>query len=449
MSVLRRSILFLFRKHKHSITLFLLMLVMLLFAIISIVLFQTTEHTRETLRASLGGYIRINYVTIDKKSNPIDQTLVCQLSKVDGIAEGNGISTYYLYVPDLNFSIGSDKGTPFEHVPRFIANDRTELNENFYYRSFVLVDGRHIQPSDQNCAVISDVLAQKNHLTVGSTFAAERNKYVDADLGDQSVSYLYEVVGIFTVKEPVSTNALSQTRDYAENFIFTDHIVPSTFRTSLTGIYYYSDGALFTLHDPEKLDAISTAFQETESVDWSQYTIQINDAAYQQAASVLHVMRTISLFTLIITIVFSFLFLSLNISLWIKKRKHEIGILFSLGLSKAKIWLQLQFETMLIMLLALLLAVALSRPFLVLTNRFIIHPVSQSYQSSEQNFDPTKTVELTAAPPPYEMEPVESVSSGELIALATGSVIIVVFSVTFSFLPVLLLHPRRILSQVD
>lgn len=433
------------------------MIVMLLLSLVGLVLRDACVSSAADLRAALGGYIRVEYATTEKQQNPINETLVSQVLQMDGVAEANGISHYFLYAEDLILTPGSHAGTPVGQIPRMIGNDNSALNENFLYNSFEVVQGRHIAPGDQGCAVISDVLAQNNGLALGDTFTVYVNEYTDTRMGEQSIPFSFEVVGIFTIREAWDTSSLMAERDLPQNFIYTDMASAHAAGAAADADYvpYYRNGVLFTLDDPALLPEISQNMQKLPGIDWSKYTVSINDKAYSDSAASLSYLERMCVFLVIITLGMCTALLVLTLSLWVRERRHEIGALLSFGLTKASIWKQLLIETVLLACAALLVAFILANPIVHLISGTAFDAAATHVaRSQEEQIDPVQELTFTVNPvadAPAQTPDADAVylKAGTGVTLIVCTIAIVVVAVTWSAVPVFRYKPREILSSAE
>jgi ABC-type antimicrobial peptide transport system permease subunit len=261
----------------------------------------------------------------------------------------------------LNLTPGrfTTQGDQKAHMARFLANTDSSLHEYFYLRSFTLTEGRHITPDDRFAAVVSNVLALTNSLSVGDTFSAS---YVpDAlpdDIGDKQTQFDFTVVGIYEIASPQTDDINRAECDIQENFIFTDTASFRAMYENLSGSTstVYSSGVTFFVEDPREMGALVAHLADIPGYDWDGFKIIQNNKAYNDSAVPLERMSGLILTFLVIIGVVSVVMLSLGLVMWMKDRKYEIGILMSVGIRKAGIITQHIVENLFIAVVAFLLA---------------------------------------------------------------------------------------------
>lgn len=242
--------------------------------------------------------------------------------------------------------------------------NKSELSMYFRTNAFGLKEGRHIREDDQNKAIISDALAERNDLHLGDTIHADMNEYT-ISLGDKDTIYWekdLEIIGIFHVNTYQIVSGYTAEPDIAENFIFTDlNVMQEAKKAYFSVINYNKEPSFYKVtffaDSPEKLLIVMKEAKEIKGIQWQYFYMEPDDTMYQSALKPLQNIRmiTIVLFSVTVIVALSLLFLMLRI--WIGGRQKEIGILYSLGETKRKITIQFMSENLLILCIALLFAI--------------------------------------------------------------------------------------------
>ena len=339
MTTSKRAWLYVRRNPKRTFLLFLLFTVLMTISLFGFVLHTASRDAARELRGTIGGYFTIH--TGSSGETKTTEALLQQIRSLDGIDRYNGLDTYYMYAAGLDLIPGSYSGTGLvgESMPKLIGCTDTSMHEKFIASSFQLEDGRHVTAEDEGKAVISEKIAMRNGLKIGDriiTSAVEGVRdWPPHALGAQAE---YEIVGIYSMMryEPVSPG--TPECDIPENTIFTDistakRLYGIKFPDRTPDAYYYTSGLMLFPEDPAEMSKIVADLKQQTFADWDDLVISENSAAYEQAATPIHKIGTISLILLLVILVISIGILSLTLLMWTRERMTEIGILISLGLS--------------------------------------------------------------------------------------------------------------------
>lgn len=458
MSIFKRAWTYISRTRKKTASLCAMMCVMLLLSLVGIMLRGVCMDASQNLKEVLGGYVRLTYsASNDREESVLDEALAQQIAALDGVADYSGISTYYLSTPDVQLVAGSFAGQPQGQVPRFVGCDKSALHENFIYNSFEVIEGRHIESADRHCAVVSDVFANLNGLTVGDRFEACLDSVITQDENAPEKVYSLEIVGIYTIHEGWEITPMTPERDIAENFIFTDMQTADEVLLAEHGVEktFYRQGVIFTLNDAERLPEIAQSMQNMDGIDWENFELVVNDKAYQDSAASLQMLEKLSLLLVIITFSLSGILLALVLTLWIRERRHEIGILMSLGISKVSIWKQFLLETAIIALAAMVVAMTLSVPCSrMLSEKAFDAAETMAQSQAEEVRDPMADVMEKLNPTAEAAVDVVQKDDVHLTFAACITIVlctagIITISVTLSAVPMFRMKPKEILSGVN
>lgn len=358
----QRAFLYVTRKTGKSILLLLTLFVIMGLFLSGLSIRLASEHAAAQLRESLGGYFRIapDYQKTEVV-NQIDQELVERIMELSDMEAVNAMDVCCADASDFSLNPGmfSAKNDEKANMTRILGNTDSHWNEYFYLEMFELTEGEHIAESDAGKALISDELAQSNHLSIGDHFTVSTSG-ADIRNGALEKTYDLEIVGLFSVKQP-SSSVESQLPecDIPSNFIFTDL---STTQQMMQDMQpgkkqVYSDGAAFFVKDPGKLEKIILTMEEDKIIDRDLTKLTVNNAAYQRSMEPLRRLSSMSLIMLALIAGIGAILLTLILTLWERDRIHETGILMSFGIRKRNIWWQRLMECASIFIIALFISV--------------------------------------------------------------------------------------------
>lgn len=245
--------------------------------------------------------------------------------------------------------------------------NKSELSTYFRTNAFEVKEGRHIQEGDQNKAIISDALAERNNLHLGDTIQADINDYT-VSLGDKDRIYWekdLEIIGIFHVNTYQIISDYMAEQDIAENFIFTDlNVMQDAKKEYFSVINYNKEPSFykvtFFVNDPENLQKAMKEAKQIEEIQWQYFYMEPDDTMYQSALKPLQNIRIITMVLSGVTMVVSLILLFLMLRIWIGGRQKEIGILYSLGETKGRITVQFMSENLLILCMALIFSILIA-----------------------------------------------------------------------------------------
>lgn len=258
--------------------------------------------------------------------------------------------------PSTSDTSDSDAGMARRQMPANFSfpitflgtTDSSKINSS----AITITQGKNVEQTDAIAAVISDAMAEKNSLKVGSTFTAY----------DQKIT----VAGIFTTDTEMAKNTVVM---------------------SLASLQKLSDqtdtvsGATVTV---DSLDNLETA---TAAVKKVLPDADITSAADQaeQTTEPLQNVATIALYSLIGSLIAGAVIILLTMMMIVRERRHEIGVLKAIGSSNGKTMLQFMTEsvtlTLLGLVVGLLVTLVAASP---ITNALVSNSESSSNTTSRQ-----------------------------------------------------------------
>ncbi len=355
MGIIKRAFLYVIRKKGKSILLFFVLLIMATFVLTGISIEKAAEQEQKNLRQTMEGTFELSPVFAE--SNPYFKMISdgeggnelyteCPLTRemIDLILATDGITscdadTQTNVQPNLEIFKGNVplKGELNDSVyARTVYS--TESNSFFISETFRLIEGKHISDSDENSAVISKDLAEKNALKIGDSFILNKDGAVDV-----------KVIGIFEILKPDSSFENIATYAKAENQIFIDYnTLQRLFPNTSVGFM----SAKFSVNDPAILEKIAEKVKTESGIDWRAFELSTDNNEYKEAAAPLENLQTLVTLIIFVTVLVSAIILALILTMWGRTRIHETGVFLSLGIKKINIIGQYLTEVLMIAVVA-------------------------------------------------------------------------------------------------
>lgn len=363
----KRALLYITRKKSRSIILFFIMWVCVLSILIAGTVWNQTSFAVGQLKEKLSGYFTIMpNREVENASEQLTDEFCREIMKEENIFAYNGNDVYYMNVPDLVLTSGMFSGQGAEdeaQVTRFISCTNSFYSEQFYTGEIELIEGEHLQGEDEGKALVSETLAKENHLQIGDTFTSrvtEGNQGLnDAALGE---CFEHQVKGIYRTNMSNDTSGndgLNAERNIPDNFIFVDAKTDHKVMTKLRGeeVDWYRYGVNFFVQDSADFEPTLKKIVEDISLPSESYRIEQNNGKYEQSAQPLEKLTRIMAVFIISVLMLSSLILYLILAMWMKDRRREIGVYLEVGIEKKSIFMQLLIESAWIYLFAFGLAV--------------------------------------------------------------------------------------------
>lgn len=226
MNFMNRAWLYIIRKKGKSILLFVILLVMATFVLTALALGNASQSAQRDLRKSLGGtflvgfdyteknpYLKVENVdggTLIYSTQQISPELVEQIRGIDGVDGCSATVESLAVFPAMKLFAGNIPiEEEFRKSSKILGTWKSEELTRFTSGQLTLIEGRHIEPDDQNKGMISKDLAEKNGLSIGDVIHTDKN--VDI-----------EIVGLFSPKEIEGINDQVTTYDKIQNLVITD-----------------------------------------------------------------------------------------------------------------------------------------------------------------------------------------------------------------------------------
>ena len=380
----KRALLYLRRRKKVSIALFLLLVLLFVEGLLGIILIGSLQDAQTALRRTFAGsfYVSTNWGLVGTQPESVsgfeflNDEMAERIGDFEGITAVNATAYGYLASDELTLIPGSHarnlKETDptdesyknkvyFTKSPSYSFNSYSELAPEFRMGQYTLVKGRHIMPEDTHVAIISDELAEKNGLDVGDSYYVYDYDVTGAFPNYNGIGFDLTIVGIYHVEAQQKTTKFTNESDIAANKVFADTHTNVELKQRANDYVYYPF-VYFFVDDPARIDEIMAAEQERDDIPWEYYLIEADESEYASVAEPLRSMHTtiVVIACVIGTGILILLYLVLRISL--QNRRQEVRLYRCLGYSKRNILGQLAIEGLLLAALAFIPAAALAPP---------------------------------------------------------------------------------------
>ena len=405
MNALQRAIKYISRKKVRSIVLFLILIALAISFVACLTIRNSANTAAQKIKEEFGAsftiavnpqktaYEKVTLKDGSTRMKPTVQTFSPEMVKsflqIDGVinyrSDFTSIGAYF----DLEVIPGfyehllsnpeemTQKPTAYDQRDYYVRGHyldiycvlNSETQEYFDSGAFELIEGRHINMSDNSKSrlpvLISNTLAERNGLKVGDSIVGENRANIIAvgHPDDVLAQHTFEIVGIYKINFKDEPSIYTVENEIAENFLFsgfvTDNIIRSVNGKALgqetdPNLHGISKLTLFVA-SPEILGQVMDKVTATDIVDWDYFNIYEDDTMYQDRVKPLQSMIMLTTGLLVVFILAGLIILSLLVTMWTKSRKHEIAVYLSVGLSKRNILWQLMIEIILLALVALIL----------------------------------------------------------------------------------------------
>jgi len=261
------------------------------------------------------------------------------------------------------------------HSTRVYACRNGNCHKNFRTGALAITEGRNLETEDHFKAVVSDWLAEKNHLSVGDTIVLETKEgnynFTEKPLKRLGEPVTVEIAGLFhpNFSQPSSDMTLEEC--YVENIIYVDEETFFKLQDNLKEHARYQDIAEsyeehheveFLVKDPAQIDSIMQQIRDRDDIDLENIELETDSSAYEASAGPYRGIRIFSMALLALGLCGMGVILYLLIHLWMQGRRHEVGIYRSVGMKKREILGQMLTECFAVSFAALALAFLLAGP---------------------------------------------------------------------------------------
>ena len=449
----KRAGLYLLRKKRKAISIFLLIMVISTFLISCFSLLTASEKLASDIRGALGAafYLRASTgivsdengeMTVTENHIRITDNEIKRIENCGNIAYHNPINYGYAKGEQLTF-IHGEKHTEDNNMGAVTALHYSALETDFVDEALALAAGRHITKADTNAILISSEVAAVNGLSVGdkivlssSELGEADGEYIDVWSGERKETVV-TIVGIYDILEADAN--VTATAGRQENRIYASIDVLTQLAASEPSVYTGEVG--FYVTDPKTLDEIVSKVQQIEEIDWKTHFIRTNDFQYSKISNSLTSSGNLIKILLACVSIVSAAILTLILTLRIRGRIPEAGILLGAGIPKAEIIKQFLLEVLSVAATAFLFSYAAS--------------FGISHNLGNHLFADFQPNLINAAALQNKMSDAVSIDSyltlgiGKTLLIYGCQLIVVVLSVLLSTASILKLKPREILTKMS
>ena len=400
----QRAFLYLFRKRTKTALLFLILLLvnsMILGTVMILHAAQTTQISIEKKSKAKA----VCEITQDR--DRISSQDIFAVKQLPHITFLNRQAESPAYLSDFLPITASDSQKPENSQIHVTAYDDLEKDGPFATQNYRLTDGTLIQPQSDSSAVIHEIFATVNGISIGDQIHLEN---------EHGKTITVTVCGLFLSGNEHQQDNTLDSLYRIENQIFIDTKSYTTLFNSdqFNQLIVYTD-------QPGQTEALAEKLQELFG---EKAEVTSSDALYQQMKAPLEQIIRITKLMMTFTLLSGTVIVSLILCMWMRSRQREMAVLISLGESKGAIFLQTFLESVMIFLLAAVGACCLGT---------LSANVVQAILSVSE-------LALVMTP---------SLQMKEIVVLfATGSLVILT-AVLLSLVPVLTTNPKDILSRME
>lgn len=400
----QRAFLYLFRKRTKTALLFLILLLvnsMILGTVMILHAAQTTQISIEKKSKAKA----VCEITQDR--DRISSQDIFAVKQLPHITFLNRQAESPAYLSDFLPITASDSQKPENSQIHVTAYDDLEKDGPFATQNYRLTDGTLIQPQSDSSAVIHEIFATVNGISIGDQIHLEN---------EHGKTITVTVCGLFLSGNEHQQDNTLDSLYRIENQIFIDTKSYTTLFNSdqFNQLIVYTD-------QPGQTEALAEKLQELfgEKVE-----VTSSDALYQQMKAPLEQIIRITKLMMTFTLLSGTVIVSLILCMWMRSRQREMAVLISLGESKGTIFLQTFLESVMIFLLA-----AIGSCCLGTLSANVLQTI------------------LSASEPTLVMTP--SLQTKEIATLFAAGSLVILTAVLLSPVPVLTTNPKDILSRME
>ena len=444
--MLNRALLYLRRKNKRTVLLFILLFFISFSLFIGLSVWSSIEGVTKEVQRQLGTsfIVTLPHVAPDNSEyyKPIpthdgnmlkiycgpmvDQDFVQQVMQLDGITAYNGELEEWVCADNiklipgmgeasyqatlsrpeqLEYALELEKkgeigGLSYEESSRkttmLYGNTDSSLYDKFRTGAFELVQGRHITADDRQKTLISEELAENNQLEIGDTVQISVRGHHVMDYKEPAKilgQIELEVVGMFHVNGYQPTGDMVHEENMTYNWLLTDidtvqkmaEIQVQNFYVDFVNALCYKNLTFF-VDEPERLDEIIDQVRRAGIAGTDIFQISKDDTMYKSTVEPLKSIRNVVTGLTMAIIAGCVIVLLIVFTMWVRSRRQETAVYLSLGIGKAKILGQFMLEAVIVAAVALAVALPVSVPVSnAVGNRMLAHTLAEA-QPEEKSY---------------------------------------------------------------
>ena len=427
----RRALIYLKKKYKRSVLLFLLLFVISFSLAVGITVWNSIGAVTKEVQRQLGTsfnfrlpsavtnneYFYEDVVDVDGNPQKLyvgpklnEETIAQILAEVPGISEYNAEIDEYVYLDDAQMilgigSLGAEHTDPvlnewlrlYDHVTILYGNSSAKMYSYFRMGLFSLVDGRYVEADDQYKIMVSDEFLKQNDLHIGDSISLSLRAGMSGICENvyemRGEPLKVEIIGVFHFNGYYPMMEWTSEQDLAYNWLLSDIATVDYFK-QINNVLLYGGkeqdlryrNVTFFVDDPAQLDSIMDDVENIESFDTTYYEISVDDTMYKSTVEPLKSIRNIIAGVVGVIVAGCFIVLCVVFTMWVRSRRQEIAIYLSLGISKFKIIGQFVLEASIVALAALVLTFATCQQVPDLIGNSMLASTIEAAQPEEKEY---------------------------------------------------------------
>lgn len=453
MNFIQRALVYISRRKGKAVNLFILVFIVAVFLISCFGVLKASKRLSRDIRTSLGAafYIRANTevkmnengeTEVKENDVHITEDEIDEIMHIGEINYCNPINYGFVKSDALQFVRG-DKHTDENNMGKVTGLRFSALASDFIDETAILLEGTHITETDRGKILISEQLANVNHLSVGDKVILTHARLGEVDgeyIDEIPVKTAYtqvEISGIYELK--VEDVAIKPTAGVADNRIYASLDVLNELNESEAGIY--TGEVDFYITDPDKLESVIRNVQLLQSIDWSTHFIRTNDFQYSKIVNQLSSLVNLVKILLVLVSVVSTALLILLLIMRMRSRMQEAGILLSVGVTKTNVIAGFMCEILSVAIFALILSYIVSFGVTDFLDNILFGKLQPDLLNKE-----TITVGIQNS---LKSDNRLKLSVTEILLIYFWQIIVIVTSTFVSSITIMRLKPREILSKMS
>ncbi len=356
--MLKNSILYVTRKKFKTIIIFLIILLMTTFSLISVGIREAVD---KEAKETYGNITNSFSMEINRRVNPgtprgggnikgkdiekikENKDIVGYVKRINSV--GDLVDKEIIETKQTLANMSENRKKYFNKTVMITGVNESKKETKFVSGSYKLVEGKNITNEDKNVAIIHKDLAKKNNLKVGDKIEIKSNIY-DADNEKQADEKVeLEIIGLF---DGHNKSAVTAAQELYENTIITDVAPAAKLYGETEESAKYQD-ATFFVQGSKDINEVIKQIKKLD-IDFNSYSLIKSTSNFPALQKSINEIYNISKKIYVFSLTFAGIIVTLLLFLWISSRKNEIGILLSIGKKKIEIFGQFLAEMVLIAL---------------------------------------------------------------------------------------------------
>ncbi len=354
----KNSILYVTRKKFKTIIIFLIILLMTTFSLISVGIREAVD---KEAKETYGNITNSFSMEINRRVNPgtprgggnikgkdiekikENKDIVGYVKRINSV--GDLVDKEIIETKQTLANMSENRKKYFNRTVMITGVNDSKKETKFVSGSYKLVEGKNITNEDKNVAIIHKDLAKKNNLKVGDKIEIKSNIY-DADNEKQANEKVeLEIIGLF---DGHNKSGVTAAQELYENTIITDVAPAAKLYGETEESAKYQD-ATFFVQGSKDINEVIKQIKKLD-IDFNSYSLIKSTSNFPALQKSINEIYNISKKIYVFSLTFAGIIVTLLLFLWISSRKNEIGILLSIGKKKIEIFGQFLAEMVLIAL---------------------------------------------------------------------------------------------------